>query len=278
MVAAAAACAFVAAATPAFAHASFPGATNPAGTATNPYPAASQQTIKMNVPFEQDGVEFAGAENTTTDVKVTAPTGWTKAACGDVRKTGYGEIVSGWLCTVSTEGGRQVLHWTGAQVAAGRTSDDSAQYFTFLVTTPSPSAKTVYGASGASADGFRVVQKYADGATATWRTPNDVDGEVANGLVRAVAAAGGATGRSTASPAATPTSSPTAAPTARPTARPTPTEAPTGAAIDDGLPHTGGGDVSGAWLVAGSSALAVGLVLVATSTPPHRRKPSREGK
>lgn len=275
MAAAAAAC--LAAAVPAFAHASFPGATNPTGTAASPYPAGTQQTIKMNVPFEQDGVDFEGAANTTVDVKVTAPTGWTKAACGDVRTSGYVALVGGWLCTVAEEGGRQVLHWTGAQIAPGKSSDDSAQYFAFLITTPTPTAKTSYGGAGSNADGFRVIQKYADGATATWRTPNDTTGEVANGLVRAVApATGGAqTPVATASPTASPEPSSTAAPRATAGSDTSPAGEPTAAAIDDDLPHTGGGDVSGGWLVAGSSALALGLVLVASTTT--RRRPADEG-
>lgn len=299
---------------PAFAHASFPGATNPNGTAASPYPGGTVQTIKMNVPFEQDGVIVNGAENTVTDVRVTAPTGWKSAACGDVRTTGYGSVVGGWTCTVANEGGRETLHWVGAQVAAGKTADDSGQYFTFLITTPTPSAVTTYGGSGGSANGFRVVQKYADGATSVWKTPNDTTtGELANGLVRTVAAAsgatGGATGGATALPATPPKSAPPvvalppAKPIELPKAKRVPAQPPAGqtvtadlkstkkagqnakkkaeekkkaAAADDPLPHTGTADPR--LLVATSAVLALGLITVASTTRPlrvHARRPGR---
>ncbi len=280
-VTAGAAAILVATGVPAFGHASFPQATNPVGTAASPYPAGTQQTLKMAVPFEQDGVLFKGADNTTTDVKITAPSGWTKASCGEARKGDLSAVVSGWACTVSTEGGRQVLHWKGAQVAVGKTSEDSAQYFTFTMTTPSPGAATTYGATGSAANGFHVVQKYADGATSTWRTPNNTTaGELANGLMRSVAAAGGS---STPAPTATVSSTPKptvtaqATTTPRPTASAAPTSTSGGQDVNlDVLPKTGGGDVSSAWMLAGASALSVGTVLVtATSGPRRRRKNSR---
>lgn len=233
------------------AHASFPTASNAAGTAASPYPAGSTQTIKMAVPFEQEGVQHNGADNTTTSVVITVPTGWSGAGCGEARRFDLSAVVAGWTCALSTAGARQVLTWAGPQVAAGQTAEVSAQYFTFTVKVPSPAAPTSYGGTDSPADGFRVVQKYADGATATWRTPNDPGaGEVAHGLVRTVAAAGAAT------------------------ASPTPVPAAAGGQQlqvqvgdgDDPLPQTGpgpAGAVPGALLLATAGVLATGMVLVA---------------
>ncbi len=73
-------------AAPALAHPVFsndpPGFPNPQGSAANPYPTGSRPTVNMFLPFEQEGVVFNGAENTTVDVKVTIPAGWTSPACG----------------------------------------------------------------------------------------------------------------------------------------------------------------------------------------------------
>ncbi|MGH3821352.1 MAG: hypothetical protein ACRDRA_00675, partial [Pseudonocardiaceae bacterium] len=194
-----------------------PGFPNPQGSTTTPYPAGSRPTLNMYTPFEQEGVIFNGAENTTVDVKVTVPTGWTSPACGaastSVGNRQVGTVVPGWNCVLETAAGRDVLHWTGPQVLPTQTFADSAQFFTFQVTVPSPAAQTSYGVVGGP-EGFYVEQVYADGFTSLWRTPNSTrPGEIANGIVRTVAAA----------PPPTPTPTPTVTPTPTPTVTPTPT-------------------------------------------------------
>ncbi|MGH3821977.1 MAG: hypothetical protein ACRDRA_03925 [Pseudonocardiaceae bacterium] len=191
-------------AVPALAHPVFsnngPGFPNPYGGTgaagqTPPYAAGSRPTLNMFLPFEQEGVIFNGAENTTTDVKVTVPVGWTSPACGavsiSVGNRQVGTIVPGWNCTIETVNAHQVLHWTGPQVSPSQTFADSAQFFTFQATMPSPATTTSYGAKDGP-EGIHVKQVYADGATSLWKPPNsNQTGEVANGLVRTVARASG---------------------------------------------------------------------------------------
>jgi hypothetical protein len=188
-------------AAPALAHPVFsndpPGFPNPDGgtgaaNQTPPYAAGSRPTLKMFLPFEQEGVVFNGAENTTVDVQVTVPAGWISPACGaasTLAPAGYrqvGTVVAHWACAIETVSGHQVLHWTGPQVSPGQTNADSAQFFTFQLTVPSPAVVTSYGAVGGP-EGFYVKQVYANGATSLWRTPNSTQpGEVANGIVRTV--------------------------------------------------------------------------------------------
>jgi hypothetical protein len=204
-------------AAPAWAHPVFsndgPGFPNPMGGTggpgqTAPYPAGSRPTLNMFLPFEQDGVVFHDAENTTVDVQLTLPPAWTSPACGPARTSppvGYrqmGPVVAGWSCAVETLSGHQVLHWSGPQVSSTQTHDDSAQFFTFQATMPSPATNTSYGAAG-GAEGIHVKQVYANGATSLWTPPNDSPaGEIAPGLVRTVAVA----------PAAPPTPAPAANP------------------------------------------------------------------
>jgi hypothetical protein len=160
----------------------------------------------MFLPFEQEGVVFNGAENTTVSVQVTIPAGWSSPACGaasTLAPIGYrqmGTIVSGWTCDIENLGTHQVLHWTGPQVSRSQTNADSAQFFTFAVRVPSPATTTSYGAIGGP-EGFYVKQVYADGATSLWRTPNStLEGEVANGIVRTVSNAAAPPPKSTGSP------------------------------------------------------------------------------
>jgi hypothetical protein len=185
----------VAVAAPAFGHPVFsnnaPGFPNPQGSATSPYPAGSHPTLNMFLPFEQDGVVFNGAENTTVDVQVTIPAGWTSPACGaastSVGNQQVGTAVPPWTCAIETVSGHQVLHWHGPQVSPSQANADSAQFFTFQATVPSPATTTSYGAIGGP-EGFYVKQVYANGASSLWRVPNSTRvGEVANGLVRTVA-------------------------------------------------------------------------------------------
>ena len=174
-------------AAPAFAHPVFPnnepGFPNPMGGTggpgqTPPYPAGSRPTLNMFLPFEQDGVVFNGAENTTVDVRVSLPTAWTNPACGPARTAAalgneqLGDPVPGWSCAIETTSGHQVLHWSGPQVSAKQTDADSAQFFTFQATMPSPATTTSYGAQGGP-EGIHVQQVYASGFTSLWTPPND---------------------------------------------------------------------------------------------------------
>ena len=207
--------AIVALAAPAFAHPVFsndePGFPNPMGGTggpgqTPPYPAGSRPTLNMFLPFEQDGVVYKGAENTTVDVRVTLPTAWRSPACGPARTSppvGYrqlGTVVAGWSCAIETVNAHQVVHWSGPQVSSTQTHDDSAQFFTFQATMPSPATQTSYGATGGP-EGIHVKQVYASGATSLWTPPNDpTAGETAPGIVRTV-------GRSTTAPSTPPPAS-----------------------------------------------------------------------
>jgi Tol biopolymer transport system component len=193
----------VALATPALAHPSFPnngpGFPNPnggtgAGTQTPPYAPGSTNTLNLRVPFERDGVIVNGAPDTTVDIKATVPRGWTNPICGpastSVGNSQVGTVVPGWTCALETAAdGHQLLHWSGPQVSPTQTSADSAQFFSFTVTVPSPATQTSYGANGGP-EGFVVVQQYADPSdTAIWKCPNDPRSatDVATGLVRTVA-------------------------------------------------------------------------------------------
>jgi hypothetical protein len=194
----------VALAGPAFAHPVFsndaPGFPNPFGGTgasgqTPPYAAGSRPTLNMFLPFEQEGVIFNGAENTTVDVQVILPGGWTNPACGAVStlaSTGYRQLgigVPNWTCVSETAGARRTLHWSGPQVSPSKTNVDSAQFFTFQVTVPSPAAQTSYGAAGGP-EGIHVKQTYANGYTSLWKPPNSTQaGVLANGIVRTVASA-----------------------------------------------------------------------------------------
>ncbi|MGH3848427.1 MAG: calcium-binding protein [Pseudonocardiaceae bacterium] len=205
----------VAAAGPAFGHASFPasatfdfkpnsdGGTGASGS-TPPYPANASRTLVARVPFEQTD-PFNGAADTTVDVKVTIPAGWTNAACGAAKKNKNdasttntnqpGSAVAGWNCAVESA----VLHWSGPQVVAPATEADSAEWFEFTVTTPSPAVQTTYDGTNGT-EGFIIVQRYASSTEERW-IPNAAvsgGGIVASGLVRTVAAGTAATTTTTA--------------------------------------------------------------------------------
>ena len=51
-------------------------------------------------------------------------------------------------CAIDVVGGHQVLHRSGPQVSSAQPDDDSAQFFTFQATMPSPTMITSYGAVG----------------------------------------------------------------------------------------------------------------------------------
>lgn len=196
------------AAAPAWGHSAFPsesgfgGAPNPKGSTSAPYAGASVQTLSLFAEFEQTD-PFNGADDTTVDLKVVVPNGWTNPTCG-AAKTAVssaatnntnqpGAVVPGWSCSVITENSRKVLHWTGPQVVPPKTSADSAQFFIFTVTTPNPASKTTYnGANGT--EGFIADQRYASGDTMHWipsagftgHPPAGSTTEVATGLARTV--------------------------------------------------------------------------------------------
>jgi WD40-like Beta Propeller Repeat len=191
-------------AVPALAHPSFPSggpgfAPNPnggtgAGTQPPPYAPGSTNTLNLRVPFERDGVIYNGALNTTVGIRAIVPAGWTNPVCGaastSVGASQLGTPVTGWTCAVETASGHQVLHWSGPQVSSTQTAADSAQFFSFTVTVPSPANQTSYGANGSPAEGFFVTQQYANPSdTAIWKCPNDPRPatDVATGLVRTVA-------------------------------------------------------------------------------------------
>ncbi len=199
----------LAVAAPAFGHASFGAAAsfgfspNTAGGtgavgSTPPYGANTTPTLYLRVPFEQTDL-FNGSDDTTVDVKAIIPAGWTNATCG-AAKTNKNDattnntnqpnaVVGTWTCAVETAAGHTVLHWTGPQVVAPATALDSAQWFQFTVTTPSPAVQTTYNGINGT-EGFIVEQTYASGELVRWIPDAAVTGGgvVAGGLARTVAA------------------------------------------------------------------------------------------
>ncbi len=201
---------------PAFAHASFPsssafgfapntqGGTGAVGAAP-PYPAGTTQTVYLRAPFEQTE-PHNGADDTTVDVRAIVPAGWTNPMCGPAKKqinnastnntNQPADNVAGWSCELTEQGGRQVVHWSGPQVTPPATAADSAQFFVFSVTTPSPAAQTTYNGT-LGTEGFIVDQRYASGETMHWIPNAEFPGtppegstiSVAGGLARTVAAA-----------------------------------------------------------------------------------------
>jgi hypothetical protein len=217
--------ALVMSAVPVFGHASFPassvfgfapntsGGTGAAGS-TPPYAAGSTQTLYLRAPFEQtdpfpNPPSPPDEPNPDTTVRVDAivPAGWTNPVCGPAKRNlndastnntnQPGADVSGWTCQVVTVGSHQVLRWTGPQIEFPGTAADSAQFFVFSVTVPSPAVQTSYsGAAGTGTEGFIVDQYYASGFVSHWipnadfpgTAPEGSETEVATGLVRTVAA------------------------------------------------------------------------------------------
>ena len=209
----AAAIATVGLALPAFGHASFPssavfgfqpntlGGTGAEGVAP-PYPAGTTQTLFARVPDENSAGDSVDG-NVAVDVIV--PAGWTSPVCGqaltntrsvDTNDTNQpGTVVGGWGCVVQSNGTNQVLHFTGPAPAS---KDAGAQFFSFQVTVPSPSAQTTYdGAAGSGTEGFIVDQYYEGGDIVHWypndaypgNPPEGAVSELATGLARTVAAA-----------------------------------------------------------------------------------------
>lgn len=205
----------LATALPAAAHASFPAYAgfsnqpNPTGSVASPYAPGTRYTLVVRAAVETTS-PHNGSDDTNVKVTITVPTGWTDPACGSAllqvnsAVTGNtnqpGTALNSWSCSVITAGSNKVIRFTGPQVVAPATKADSAQFFSFTVTTPTPSEKTSYsGANGT--EGFIVDQTYASGANSHWY-PNAAyqgtapDGttrnELATGLVRTVNPAPGA--------------------------------------------------------------------------------------
>ncbi len=228
-VAGAASLALLAAALPAAAHPSFASAPtvgfnpNPqggfgVGNVAPPFGPTTQYTAAFRLPDEVTTLHN-GVDDNTVKAVIQIPAGWTNPTCGDARSeindastsatNQPGAVVAGWTCAVTTEpgaagvGDRQFLTWTGPQAA---TSEASAEFFLFSVTTPTPTTLTRYGALAdtatpptfATGEGFvstQIYASYAAGPPATgqirnWYPPNHPlaagSGNTAGGLVRTV--------------------------------------------------------------------------------------------
>lgn len=205
----------LATALPAAAHASFPAYAgfsnqpNPTGSVASPYAPGTRYTLVVRAAVETTS-PHNGSDDTNVRVAINVPTGWTDPACGSallqVNNAGTGNTnqpgtaLSSWSCSVITVGSNKVVRFTGPQVVAPATKADSAQFFSFTVTTPTPSEKTSYsGANGT--EGFIVDQTYASGANSHWYPNAAYQGtapvgttrsELATGLVRTVNPAPGA--------------------------------------------------------------------------------------
>lgn len=201
---------------PAWGHTSFPSSTafgfapnttgGIGGDAAPPYAANTAVTVFMRAPVEQDQ-PFNGADDTNVDVKAVVPAGWTSPGCGAVKANTRsvdtndtnqpGADVAGWACEIITENGHEAIHWFGPQVVPPATKADSAVWFVFTVTTPTPAAQTTYnGAAGSGTEGFIADQRYASGVTEHWipsadfpgTPPSESETKVSANLARTVAA------------------------------------------------------------------------------------------
>ena len=211
LIAAMAAAGVIATALPASAHAGFSSYAgfsyqpNPLGSSTSPYEPGTRYTLVVRAAVETTQ-PYNGSDDTDVRIDINVPTGWTDPACGSAMLqvnnsgTGFtnqpGAAVVGWACQVLTVGSNKVIRFSGPQVSSPATKADSAQFFSFQVTTPSPSTKTTYSGAG-STQGFIVDQTYASGANSHWYPDANYPGtapdgttrnELATGLVRTVAA------------------------------------------------------------------------------------------
>jgi LPXTG-motif cell wall-anchored protein len=276
----------LAVAVPAFGHATFPNQSafgfqpNPEGGtgapgATPPYIAGTQYTVTARVPKEGT-TPFNGGDDTNARVEIVVPAEWTNATCGDAKASindastnntnQPGAVVPGWTCTLDTVASHQRLTWN-APPNAQPTTADSAQYFVFTVTTPSPSAQTTYNGQNGT-EGFVIDQVYLSGRFVRWvptagytavtPAPQGAEIEESVNLARTVAAVGVIpTTTTTTAPATTTTV--TAATVAPTTAAPPATVAPAAE-----LPRTGGSDMGPLALI-GAALVAGGLLLVRRS-------------
>jgi hypothetical protein len=205
----------IASATPALAHAGFSSYAgfsnqpNPLGSTSSPYAPGTRYTLVVRAAVETTS-PYNNSDDTNVKVEINVPSGWTDPVCGSAMLqvnnsgTGYtnqpGAAVNGWSCSVSTVGSNKVIRFTGPQVVSPATKADSAQFFSFNVTTPTPATKTAYSGAGTT-QGFIVDQTYASGANSHWYPNADYQGtapdgttrnELATGLVRTVNPAPGA--------------------------------------------------------------------------------------
>ena len=199
------------------AHASVPSsaalafAPNPSGGtgapgAAPPYVPGSYVTIALRVPFEQT-VLFNGSDDTTVDLKVVVPNGWTNPSCGAAKTqinnastnstNQPGTDVLGWTCEVVDAAGHRVVHWSGPQIKAPLNASDSVQFVILNVTVPSPAVQTTYNGKNGT-EGFIVDQQYASGRVVHWipdaafpgTPPVGAESVVASGLARTVGGPG----------------------------------------------------------------------------------------
>lgn len=208
----------VAEALPASSHASAPAAAtfgfapNPSGGTgalgtTPPYAPGAFTTIYLRAAGEQTA-PFNGSADTNVDVRAIVPAGWTNPQCGPAKlqvnnastnnTNQPGADAPGWSCDIFTDAGHSVVRWTGPQVVAPATVEDSPAFFVFSVTTPTPATQTTYDGTNGT-EGFIVDQKYASGALSHWIPNAAYPGtapagttrtDVATGLVRTVAGPG----------------------------------------------------------------------------------------
>lgn len=214
----------VALALPAAAHAGFSSysgfnyAPNPSGgiadpavtTAahTPPYEAGASVTMFVRAAAEPQPNAQAWDPAVWSNVKIdiNIPTGWTTPGCGSAflqvnnpstnNTNQPGGVAPGWTCSVNLVSGHAVVSFTGAALAQGALESDCAAFFSFTITTPTPSVQTTYsGAAGT--EGFIVDQTYASGNNSHWypnaayqgtAPPGTQRNELATGLVRTVAA------------------------------------------------------------------------------------------
>jgi len=203
--------ALIASATPASAHVSFSSAptfgfapNTSGGTGLNgtapPYVPGSTQKVFLRAPNEETN-QVNGSDNTTVDVQITVPAGFTDPVCGQARKNlkddttnqtnQPGAVVSGWSCAIETVAAHSVLHFSGPQVVAPVGIADSAQYFSFDITVPAPATQTTYNGLNGT-EGFIVDQMYAGNEMVHW-IPSGTDSgntKVAAGLARTVGGPG----------------------------------------------------------------------------------------
>lgn len=202
---------------PAFGHASIPGsaafgfAPNTSGGtgatgASPPYVPGSTQKVFLRAPFEQT-VPFNGSDDTTVDLKITVPAGFTSPVCGTANvqvnnsSTNFtnqpGPVVDGWSCEILTVNSRSVVHFSGPQVVSPATAADSVQFVSFDVTVPTPATQTTYNGKNGT-EGFIADQQYASGEIVHWipdaafpgTTPPGATTSVAAGLARTVGGPG----------------------------------------------------------------------------------------
>lgn len=211
----------VAMAIPASAHAGFAAysgfnyAPNPSGgignpavttsAATPPYEAGTSVTMYVRAKAEpQPSWDPLIWSNVQIDINI--PAGWTNAACGSAflqintpstnNTNQPGGVAPGWTCSVNQVAGRAVVRFTGAPLPQGALASECAAFFSFTVTTPTPSVQTTYDGT-AGTEGFIVDQTYANGNNSHWypnaayqgtAPPGTQRSELSGGLVRTVAA------------------------------------------------------------------------------------------